>query len=326
MCSSKSHGKRASGSGSSSKEKRKRRDSKGEASSSSAPLPASADAAATAAGAPPSILPPTPAPAASPSAGAAAGSGAFPDEDSLPHLCCGICLSFPGDAVLQCASGHILCRECHDRVCCEEKPTCPTCRVALDPLKPIRNVLAEQTISLLPVACPNSPCAAKLTRGALTAHVRDQCPHRRAVCKYAPLGCKWVGIAQECSAHEDRCKRAELPGWKLLKKVNQRNADAEKAATTAAAPGAVALKILDMLGSRCKNIEVRVDPCVLPAAAGAAEARMGWHVRLRDGLLIVSRLLDGPRPRSGPDADPGDDCASCRGAAEPRPASVPSDR
>eukprot|EP00965_Chrysotila_dentata_P197039 6177956-Pleurochrysis_carterae.AAC.8 len=92
------------------------------------------------------------APVASASAGVTACTSAppahheqqFPTEESLPHLCCGVCLSFPEAEVMQCCSGHILCRPCYERVCHDEKPTCPTCRETLDPCKPIRNMLAEQ--------------------------------------------------------------------------------------------------------------------------------------------------------------------------------------
>ena len=94
----------------------------------------------------------------------------IPSEENLPHLCCSVCLSFPEAEVLQCHSGHILCRACHDRVCIEQKPTCPTCRTPIDALKPIRNVALEQTVAVLPVECPNG-CSEKLTRGALARHL-----------------------------------------------------------------------------------------------------------------------------------------------------------
>lgn len=206
------------------------------AGSSSSPLPVAAPAA-------PAAAPPTP-------------SNANSNEDSLPHLCCSVCLSFPEADVLQCISGHILCRDCYGRVASEDKPTCPSCRVALDPAKPIRNVIAEQTISLLPTACPHEGCTAKLTRGILAKHVASECPHRIVKCKYCPLGCKWEGIAQESSNHEGNCKKAELPGWKLLKRVSERQEAATAEAEAKAAPGKQALALVEMLSSRCRNIEV----------------------------------------------------------------------
>lgn len=180
----------------------------------------------------------------------------IPTEDSLPHLACTVCLSFPEKDILQCNSGHIMCRQCYDRVCAEERPHCPTCREVLDISKVVRNTLAEQTIALLPVACPNAPCAALLTRGTLEKHLKDQCGYRAVCCKYAVLGCKWGGIASGRAAHEDTCKRADMPGWKLLEKV-QAKRDAEKAEHAAAlAEAQKGQKILHALMGRCRNAEV----------------------------------------------------------------------
>ena len=75
--------------------------------------------------------------------------------------------------------------------------------------------------------------AAALTRGTLDKHLKDQCGFRPVCCKYAVLGCKWGGIASGRAAHEDSCKRADMPGWKLLEKV-QAKQDAEKAEHLAA--------------------------------------------------------------------------------------------
>ena len=50
--------------------------------------------------------------------------------------------------------------------------------------------------------------------------------------------------------------QAELPGWKLLKKVKEREQRQADAAAAAAAPGAIALQLVEMMSSRCKNIEV----------------------------------------------------------------------
>ena len=202
------------------------------ASSSSSPAGASAATPAAPATTPAA----TPAPSAAPPVAAPPAVAApppIPTEDSLPHLACTVCLSFPEKDILQCNSGHIMCRQCYDRVCAEERPHCPTCREVLDISKEVRNTLAEQTIALLPVACPNAPCAALLTRGTLEKHLKDQCGFRPVCCKYAVLGCKWGGIASGRAAHEDSCKRADMPGWKLLEKV-QAKRDAEKAEHLAA--------------------------------------------------------------------------------------------
>ena len=112
-----------------------------------------------------------------------------------------------------------MCRTCYDRVCAEERPQCPTCRDQLDTSKEVRNTLAEQTIAMLPVACPNEPCRAALTRGTLDKHLKSECAFRPVCCKFSVLGCKWNGVASGLAGHEDQCKRADMPGWKLLAKV-----------------------------------------------------------------------------------------------------------
>ena len=206
--------------------KSKKQRTSGASSSSSAATPAASattPAAATPVAAPASPAVPAPPVLAQP----------IPTEESLPHLACTVCLSFPEKDILQCNSGHIMCRQCYDRVCAEERPQCPTCRDVLDISKEVRNSLAEQTIALLPVACPNAPCAAALTRGTLDKHLKDQCGFRPVCCKYALLGCKWGGIASGRATHEDSCKRADMPGWKLLEKVKAKQ-EAEKAEHRAA--------------------------------------------------------------------------------------------
>jgi len=233
-------------------------------------------------------------------------------EEANPHLCCSVCFSFPEGNVLQCGSGHIMCCDCHTRVCAEDKPTCPTCRVSLDPLKPIRNVLAEQTIALLPVACPNDLCNAKCTRGSLQSHLTTECAFRQTCCKYAPLGCKWTGLARQLQRHEDRCKKAELPGWKLLKKVEGVQANVATAAARETIKAAADAKIVGMLTSRCRNLEishVTLHKCSAhehiggrPAhLASAAFHAIGWRFKLftvQDGgsYSVALQLRDSRTP------------------------------
>ena len=179
----------------------------------------------------------------------------FPTEDSLPHLCCNVCLTFPDGEIQQCSAGHILCRPCYDRVCRDLKPTCPTCREPLDLVRPIRNVLAEQSIALLRVACPNAGCNVALTRGRLRSHLASECLRREVTCKYAPLGCKWTGIAEGLARHEDRCKRAEQPGWKLLKKVELLAKESRAREEAHRAQLRSASTVCEMLTGRCRNVE-----------------------------------------------------------------------
>lgn len=194
--------------------------------------------------------------AASPSSATTVVNMTPSSDKALEHLSCAVCLCFPEANVLQCTSGHIMCAECHARVCVEDKPTCPTCRMVLDPLHPIRNVLAEQTIALLPVPCPNEPCNAKCTRGSLATHLASECAYRQATCKYHPLGCKWTGLSRTVKRHEDKCKKADLPGWKLLKKVEDVQAEQAAAAERERRAAAANARIVAMMGTRCRNLEV----------------------------------------------------------------------
>lgn len=222
------------------------------ASSSTTPMPTGSPAR----GAAPPVAP-TPAPASTPTFAAPAPA----DEDSMPHLCCSVCLSFPESEVLQCCAGHIMCKECYDRVCHEEKPSCPSCREPLDVFKPIRNMLAERSIAVLSVRCPNAGCEKALTRGVLDAHLARECHYRQVCCKFAPIGCKWEGIAAAQAKHEDSCKRAETPGWKLLKRVLECQ-EAERAKhEVELAEARAGLAVCDMLSSRCKNVEFTSVVC-----------------------------------------------------------------
>lgn len=158
--------------------------------------------------------------------------------------------------MLQCFNGHILCHTCFDRVSREEQPKCPTCREPFDLMRPIRNVLAEQAIAKLPVKCPNENCTVPLTRASLNAHLANECPCRQLECKFGPIGCKWVGPASAYTAHVDACKKAEMPGWKILKRVRSLNKAAEDRHLKALAECKGGMQICDMLSSRCRNIEV----------------------------------------------------------------------
>jgi len=179
----------------------------------------------------------------------------IPTEDSLPHLCCSVCLGFPDSEVLQCCAGHILCRVCYNRVCHEEQPKCPTCREPLDLLKPIQNKIAEESIARLRVSCPNDGCSVSLTRGSLSQHLASECAFRTLSCKYGPLGCKWSGFASALPKHEDRCKRAEQPGWKLLKRVEAMQDAAKKKQAAELAERESNYAVVQMLEDRCRNIE-----------------------------------------------------------------------
>lgn len=126
----------------------------------------------------------------------------------------------------------------------------------LDTTKVVRNTLAEQTIAVLPVACPNEPCAVALTRGTLEKHLACECAYRPACCKYSVLGCKWTGVASGLAEHEDKCKRADMPGWKLLEKVQAKNEAVAAEHRAELAERAKERRVVDALSSRCRNVEL----------------------------------------------------------------------
>jgi hypothetical protein len=73
----------------------------------------------------------------------------YPSVISLQEeIKCPVCLRLPRKSpVYQCISGHILCKECHQR--CED--TCPTCRRPLH--GKIRSIVADKLLDLMPVLC-----------------------------------------------------------------------------------------------------------------------------------------------------------------------------
>ena len=104
--------------------------------------------------------------------------------------------------------------------------------------------------------CPNAGCNVQLTRATLSNHLANECPARQLECKFMPIGCKWVGPASAYAAHADTCKKAEMPGWKVLKRVRALNKVASERHAAALAECQGALKMSQMLSSRCRNIEV----------------------------------------------------------------------
>jgi len=116
---------------------------------------------------------------------------------------CPICHETPRGLIHQCQNGHFCCEECFTQV-----TMCPSCRVAVDRLNPIRALGVEQAISSLPITCPHDECGFVTTRGALTAHERD-CPRRQTSCLAAESeGCAWKGLVSDAEAHAAACPHA----------------------------------------------------------------------------------------------------------------------
>ena len=75
------------------------------------------------------------------------------DGDSVPVadlkecLECPVCMDVPkGGPIYQCRNGHILCKDCRDRI-----TVCPSCKTTMGR---IRSLLAEKILEKVPLPCP----------------------------------------------------------------------------------------------------------------------------------------------------------------------------
>ena len=91
---------------------------------------------------------------------------------------CPVCLRLPRRSpIYQCMSGHILCKDCHQR--CEN--SCPTCRRPLN--GKIRSIIADKLLELMPAQCKNGDfgCDVETHRGQIDTHEAD-CEFRLVCC------------------------------------------------------------------------------------------------------------------------------------------------
>jgi hypothetical protein len=213
----------------------------------------------------------------------AAAAGAVPE-----HLVCYVCHSLPAGRVEQCANGHLLCAEAGPDSCLAglrahafELNIAPKCFCSC-PLPPVLNrcLVAEQTIVLLPAACPH--CAQSTTRGDLTAH-EVACPSAPDVgcAAAADEGCAWEGREAERAAHKAGC--ALVVRQRALSVHRGREGD-----------GATPLYVAAELG---QDYEVAL---LIAAGADVNKARTDTgatplHVATERGHLdVVERLLAAP--------------------------------
>ena len=69
-----------------------------------------------------------------------------PMDEATKIYECTVCLSLPMCNIYQCTEGHLICRDCHNKM--DRPVTCPTCKSHL-PATPIRCRVAEQVIYIL---------------------------------------------------------------------------------------------------------------------------------------------------------------------------------
>ncbi|XP_035435089.1 cysteine and histidine-rich protein 1 homolog isoform X1 [Spodoptera frugiperda] len=134
-------------------------------------------------------------------------------SDKLEHrlggiLCCAVCLDLPQAAVYQCSNGHLMCAPCFTHLLADarlrdEAATCPNCRVEISKTTASRNLAVEKTVSELPSECKF--CTRVFPRHSLQHHEENTCEERLTGCRYACIGCPWLGPAHEGGAHEAAC-------------------------------------------------------------------------------------------------------------------------
>ena len=70
----------------------------------------------------------------------------------IENICeCTVCLSLPLCDIYQCSQGHLVCKDCHDKMVLDKIPRpihCPTCREKM-PNPPFRNRIAEQVTTII---------------------------------------------------------------------------------------------------------------------------------------------------------------------------------
>ncbi|KAH8377856.1 hypothetical protein KR093_007498, partial [Drosophila rubida] len=156
-------------------------------------------------------------------------------SSQLSDFRCIVCYTVPFSELYQCQNGHLICAGCYqirvlDKMLGCELGTCPQCRVRIYRHRAYRNMLIEQALAAVVVACKK--CAEHLPRNQLRQHAIHHCPHRLIACKYQRVGCSWkgkIGILQE--AHNENCEFRHKTVEELLKylRVIQEKRDARAA-------------------------------------------------------------------------------------------------
>ncbi|XP_063900871.1 zinc finger TRAF-type-containing protein 1-B-like isoform X2 [Zophobas morio] len=172
-------------------------------------------------------------------------------------LNCNICFMLPETEIYQCPHGHLLCRDCHQRVISEDVSVCPTCRVGMSRLHPSRNTIAESARDQLPIACPNSGCTEILTYNSVKQHAEQECLFRTVNCQYDKLGCSWKDVVSKKETHETECEFQNMLGKDILSHVKLKEDSQKEAETETKAAAELCKRIMDLLSCRCRQVIVR---------------------------------------------------------------------
>ncbi|CEO98410.1 TRAF-type domain-containing protein [Plasmodiophora brassicae] len=176
------------------------------------------------------------------------------NEDDLK---CVVCLEFPVGTIVQCANGHLLCTDCHERVVEAYQCVCPTCRVKLSRDRPSRNRFAESVLATVIVPCGNAGCQERLAFAKVHEHQSDLCPYRMSTCKFAPLGCDWRDHDHKLKAHQRECTMRHKSVKSILKKVVERDNNIKAEEIRQRERFQAQIKVAELLNSRCRDICIR---------------------------------------------------------------------
>jgi len=117
--------------------------------------------------------------------------------------CC-VCLQEPDAEIFQCYSGHLICKQCYERIMSGPKKICPTCRRKFSTIAN-RNRFAEEVMSKRTVSCRNPGCVETMQRLELKKHLETECKKRDRSCRFEALGCVLKIKADAYEGHIQVC-------------------------------------------------------------------------------------------------------------------------
>jgi len=120
----------------------------------------------------------------------------FIEQHLNEQFLCNICTSFMYDEIFQCNNGHILCKNCKNKI-----RNCPQCRINMID---IRCLYLEKMRALVEVPCKNSVygCDSKMYLDDMNSHLENTCKYQQYSCPF--MSCSWRGPldgTSKCNNH-----------------------------------------------------------------------------------------------------------------------------
>jgi len=133
----------------------------------------------------------------------------------------------------RCTNGHLMCSGCFAHLLADarlknESGTCPNCRCEISKIQCSRNLAVEKAVAELPSECQF--CNENFPRNVLERHIRE-CPERCVPCKFARIGCAWLGPFHELTSHEAECPHPRKSGsdvMEALEKMDSKDGEGKK--------------------------------------------------------------------------------------------------